>query len=85
MSAENLIKEYETQKEALKGLLGETKYDQELEILKKVQAQEEQKGVFQTIMGDIDDRPVGLKDITLNDGFETMCGLKGSKLSGGQK
>ena len=85
MSAENLIKEYETQKEALKGLLGKTKYDQELEILKKVQAQEDQKGVFQTIIGDIDDRAAGLKDITLNDGFETMCGLKGSKLSGGQK
>jgi ABC-type multidrug transport system fused ATPase/permease subunit len=36
-------------------------------------------------MGDIDERADNLKDITLNDGFKTMCGLKGSKLSGGQK
>ena len=41
MTAENLIKEYETQKEALVGLLGQDKYDKELEILKKVEAQEE--------------------------------------------
>jgi len=36
MTAENCIKEYETQKEALVGLLGQDKYDKELEILKKV-------------------------------------------------
>lgn len=41
MAAEDLIKEYQTQKEALIGLLGETKYKEELEILEKVKAQED--------------------------------------------
>jgi ABC-type multidrug transport system fused ATPase/permease subunit len=41
ISAENLIKEYETQKEALIGLLGEPKYKEELEVLNKVKAQED--------------------------------------------
>ena len=33
----------------------------------------------------MDEREDSYRDITLNSGFEVECGVKGSKLSGGQK
>ena len=43
--------------------------------------------MFQAYEGDVDDRDKKgpLWDIELNAGFDTQCGVKGSKLSGGQK
>lgn len=54
----------------------------------KLAKQEDAKGVFQAIEGDVDDRKTknqSLLDIELHAGFDTQCGVKGSKLSGGQK
>lgn len=33
----------------------------------------------------MDDRDPSYKDIDLHEGFDIQCGVKGSKLSGGQK
>lgn len=41
MSAKNILKEYNDQKQSLINILGEKKYNDELEILKKVGAQED--------------------------------------------
>jgi len=40
---------------------------------------------FQAIDGDIDQRKPELKDVEISRGFDTLCGIKGCKLSGGQK
>ena len=47
--------------------------------------EEEKKGEFQSMEGDIDRRGADKKDTQLHAGFNIQCGLKGSKLSGGQK
>jgi hypothetical protein len=46
-------------------------------------AQDNKKGEFIAKYGDVDDRAEALKDIVLHEGFQTVCGIKGSKLSGG--
>ena len=51
------------------------------EIIKK----DRKKGHFIAVEGDIDTRSPDLKDEVLHPGFKIECGLKGSKLSGGQK
>lgn len=66
-------------------MIGQEKYDQELEVINKLVEQEEKKGVFEAIEGDVDQRGQSLKDVPLSKGFENQCGIKGSKLSGGQK
>lgn len=48
-----------------------------------MEEQEKNKGEFQAIQGDVDNRLDELKDIGLCQGFETQCGVRGSKLSGG--
>lgn len=53
--------------------------------MKKLVTQEEQKGAFEAIEGDVDTRQASLKDVALSTGFEMQCGIKGGKLSGGQK
>lgn len=47
--------------------------------------EEEKKGDFKAIEGDIDKRSNDKKDIQLHNGFNIQCGIKGNKLSGGQK
>ena len=47
--------------------------------------EESKKGVFEAVKDILDDRAEGLRDKTLVDGYETICGVKGNKLSGGQK
>ena len=84
-SAQNLISEMNKNKDLLVGHIGQAKFDEELDLLKKIDEQEQQKGVFQAIQGDVDVRDHALKDVPLSQGFETACGIKGSKLSGGQK
>jgi len=71
--------------QALIALIGKKKYDEELDLLKKMEEQEKTKGVFVAIKGDVDERDESLKKTQLHQGFEITCGLKGSKLSGGQK
>lgn len=43
------------------------------------------RGQFKTMEGDIDNRSPSQLDLTLHQGFKIDCGLRGSKLSGGQK
>ena len=67
-------------------MIGQKKYDEELQLLKEIEEQEASSGVFLAMAGDIDTRDEQKKDIQLIEGFETtQCGLKGGKLSGGQK
>lgn len=66
-------------------LIGEKKFKEELELLQKVDEQEQKKGEFQAIKGDVDNREEKLKDCLMNQGYEVQCGIKGGKLSGGQK
>ena len=53
-----------------------------MEAIKK---EEQKKGKFVSVRGEIDMRSNDKKDIQLHPGFEVDCGLKGGKLSGGQK
>ena len=65
--------------------VGQPKYDEMLELLKDLQADEKKKGKFQAQQGDIDRRSETKKDLALHGGFSVDCGIKGCKLSGGQK
>lgn len=43
-------------------------------------------GKFEAIYGDIDTRDNSKRNVELSNGFkDVQCGIKGSKLSGGQK
>ena len=50
-------------------MIGEKKYDEELEVLKKMKNDEELKGEFLAIDGDVDQRDKALLDLTLQNGF----------------
>jgi len=54
-----------------------------IELLKDLKKDEEKKGKFKVIQGDIDRREFDKLDLALQSGFEIECGLKGCKLSGG--
>ena len=84
-SAQALLKEMKANQAALVELIGQAKFDEECKILEKVDLQEQKKGKFQAIDGDVDQRIESLKDTMLDSGFQAQCGLKGGKLSGGQK
>ena len=84
-SAEALLKEMETYKDAITVVIGKKKYDEELLLLKKLDEQDKKKGTFQAVEGDIDTRDASLKQPELTEGFNIQCGIRGSKLSGGQK
>jgi hypothetical protein len=47
--------------------------------------EEEKKGRFIAVEGDIDQRGPEKRDLKLHQGYNIQCGIKGSKLSGGQK
>lgn len=66
-------------------MIGQSKFDEEVAVLKLLVAQAVNKGDFLAIEGDIDVRNPSLKSTTLVKGFSTQCGIKGGKLSGGQK
>lgn len=84
----NLKIEMEKNKEAMIQMIGKEMYDEQFGILEKMVEQDNAKGLFQAIEGDVDDRKMknpSLLDVDLHAGFDTQCGVKGSKLSGGQK
>lgn len=56
-----------------------------LSLLQALKKDEDKKGIFQAVQGDIDTRGADKRDVQLPSGFAIDCGLKGSKLSGGQK
>ena len=70
---------------AIEVLIGDEKFKEELDLLKKMDEIEQKKGKFLYMEGDIDMREDGLRTPELHEGYSVLCGLKGSKLSGGQK
>ena len=82
-TAESLFKEMENQKQVITQMIGEDKYKEEIEVLKKMKDFEEKKGVFTHVDGDVDDRPEELKSFVLDTGFNSTCDSKGGNLSGG--
>lgn len=56
-----------------------------MEILGKLEKQEDNQNEFKVMEGDIDSRDAALLDHDMHEGFKTECGIKGCKLSGGQK
>jgi len=56
----NLMHEMEIHKDMLVETLGQEKYDEELGILKKLNEQEQKRGDFQAIAGDVDNRDKAL-------------------------
>lgn len=67
-------------------IYGNQKYDENMEILGKLDVLDVAKGAFQA-MDDIDSRqkngPSNYNNAPLHKGFDIQCGLKGGKLSGG--
>jgi len=85
MTTADMVKVWEQRQGEIKAIIGDKKYDEELDTLKKMAEQDKNKGKFVAVVGDVDDRAESLKTRRLHDGFNTICGLKGNKLSGGQK
>jgi len=69
-SAKGLLKELIKNESIVKEMIGVEKYNEEKEILEKMAKQEEEKGQFQAVEGDVDNRESKLKDIELAQGFE---------------
>jgi len=82
---QSLLEEMETSEAAIVNMIGQEKYKEEIEVLKKLVEQKKNKGIFQAVKGDVDTRPETLKDAEMHPGYDINCGIKGSKLSGGQK
>ena len=75
----------EAYKEKVVALIGQSKYDEEIDLLTKTKDQDAKQGAFAAISGDVDNRPESLKELSISKNFNIQCGIKGGKLSGGQK
>ena len=75
----------EDNKEVIQTIIGKKKFDEEMDLLEKLEKSEAKGGKFIAKEGDVDFREQDLLDISLDPGFKTQCGIKGNKLSGGQK
>ena len=82
-SAEALLLGLDLNAHSLQQDLGKKVFAKKREIIMKMAQQERKEGKFASIEGAVDTRPIELKDITLNSGFNVDCGLRGNKLSGG--
>lgn len=63
--------------------MGQEAYSEARTTYETLAKEEEEKGVFVAVEGDIDRRGADKRDLSLHNGFEIQCGIKGSKLSGG--
>ena len=54
-------------------------------MINEEREEEEKKGKFVAVEGEIDQRDHNLREFRLHNGFSMQCGIRGSKLSGGQK
>lgn len=63
--------------------MGQKDYNEAIDLLQELKKDEEKKGRFVAVEGDVDRRGAEKKDITLHHGYNIQCGIKGSKLSGG--
>jgi hypothetical protein len=59
----------EKNKDDMITLIGAKKYKEEIEVLKKLDLQENMKGEFKAMDGDVDERGDELRDIELDEGF----------------
>ena len=78
--------ESETYKQQLIADLGQAKYDEKLDLLKKLCEKERAEGKFEAVKNELElrsDAEIG--DYKLHPGFDILCGNRGGKLSGGQK
>lgn len=66
-----LKKAMEENKDSFVALIGEEKYNEEMEVMNKLVEQSEKKGTFEAIEGAVDNRSDDLKDIELSKGFFT--------------
>lgn len=66
-------------------MIGEEKFEEEVKLLEQMKEEDKKKSGFQAMEGDVDNRDDKLKDKELSQGFKTQCGIRGGKLSGGQK
>jgi ABC-type cobalamin/Fe3+-siderophores transport system ATPase subunit len=82
-SAITAVKQFTQNERVLIQELGQELYRMKLKELKKIAKDEEKRGVFKAMDGDIDRRTSDKLDIDLPTGFDAECGLRGSKLSGG--
>ena len=60
----------EDHKDEMTTLIGEEKYKEELEVVKKLVEQETNKGIFEAIEGAVDTRDQSLHDMELTQGFK---------------
>jgi ABC-type multidrug transport system fused ATPase/permease subunit len=84
-SADSLFNEMTRYRERIIAKIGPDNYEEILNILNQIRREEEKKGKFVAVEGDIDRRGADKKNISLHNGYGIQCGIKGSKLSGGQK
>jgi len=52
----SILNEMEAKKDELVEIIGQEKYDEEIEVIKKCVEQEHNKGIFEALDGDIDTR-----------------------------
>lgn len=83
--AAHLKDEMEKNKDAIIKMIGQKKYDEELNVMTQLVSQEEKQMSFKAVDGDVDRRDNSLKSLELSQGYQHLCGYKGGKLSGGQK
>ena len=84
-NAEILLKELDMKAKQVVQDTSANEYREKRKALAEIIKKERKKGHFVAVEGDIDTRNPELKDEALHPGFKIECGLKGSKLSGGQK
>ena len=61
----------EENKDDIITLIGAKKYKEEIEVLVKLEAQENMKGEFKAVDGDVDERGEELRDLEMDPGFQT--------------
>lgn len=59
----------ESHKSAITEMIGEEKFNEEMDVLQKMKVFEDQKGMFVHVEGDVDYRPESLTKFTLDTGF----------------
>ena len=84
--AASLVRNMESSeyREALIAELGQEQFDENLQILKTLEARQIADGTFEEIKDLIDQRDDQMKgDCKLHGGYDIQCGIRGNKLSGG--
>ena len=61
----------EENKDAIVGMIGKDKFDEEMKLLKEIDMQSQEKGIFKQISGNIDTRSNDKLDVQLDDGYQT--------------